>query len=140
MAKPRYIICAHDRIVDHATGLVSHINVVDRIIVSAQSQRIPEGASVIVPETELFGFVMTSVWIRDDEEGPEDDYNFEVLIHYPDGRSKAGASGKFRFSKMFHRIDLGVRFTTHSNIVNGRLVIESRIQKQGSEGWLSQSF
>jgi hypothetical protein len=137
MARPRYIICAEDRLLDRFTGLASHINVVDKIVLAVGAANPVEGQNDLLPEIDVARFIMTAVWVRESaDDGP---FDYEVLIHRDSGVELV-SRGEFEFTKMFHRIDAGFRFTTKTKTTSGLVDIECRIRKRGTNDWLSQSF
>jgi hypothetical protein len=137
MARTRYIICAEDRLLDRFTGLASHINVVDKIVLAVGAANPPGGQTPLLPEIDVARFIMTAVWVR--EPGDDGPFDYDVLIHRDSGIESV-ARGEFEFTKMFHRIDAGFRFTTKTKSTSGLVDIECRIRKQGASEWLSQSF
>lgn len=143
MAKPRYIICSQERIIDQASGLASHINVLDRFVV--HSFKTPETAQAdkvfLVPQIPVAQFVVTAAWAKGEDDSKDDEFDFEVILRKPEGEEKTIQSGTFRFAKRFFRIDAGVMITTRSTFTqSGEMVLECKIRKQGTVPWLSQSF
>ena len=136
MPRARYIICSSERLVDATTGLVTHVNVIDKMIATGP----PEGSHDDVPEIPICHMIMTSVWMKEESDDPEAEYDYEVVVHKPSESPKVVASGDLVFDKKFYRLEVGFRFTTKSKIQNGIVVFESRIRKKGATDWLSQSF
>ena len=144
MAKPRYIICSQDRLVDQATGMATHVNVVEKFAI--KEERSPEplpNVQYAVPNLPIAKMILTAVWAREAGDSESDEFEFEVLIHKPEDESITLQKGEFSFPPglSYFRIDSGIIFTTHTKFKKGgTVVLENRIKKRGSDEWKSQEF
>jgi hypothetical protein len=142
MARPRYIVCSENQLVDPANGLVSHVNVVDRLGITRQSSpSLPQGTTVFVPIVPIGKLICSAVWTRDEgDEGAV--FEYEMRFHKPGEDSpKVMQTGELSFAQRFFRIDAGLLFTTRTNFIqSGELIVECRIRRRGSDDWQSQSF
>jgi hypothetical protein len=143
MAKPRYILCSKELLVDQLTGLASHINVIDRFEIRiVRPPELPPGTAVAIPNLPIAQMLVTAAWAKETGDTERDVFEYETVLHKPDGTSDVVHKGEFQFlSKRFYRIDTGIMFTTQTKFsTSGELSFESRIRKRGMEEWTSQSF
>ena len=135
MPIPRYIICCETRLVDKATSLVTHCNVIDGFAFAVDVKSPPPADQI------LFGrLIATAVWMREDADEIGDEYEYEFRIHKPGEEPKTTTSGTFKFSRRFQRIEQGFLFSPTNTIPPGIHFVESRIRRVGSDDWLSQKF
>lgn len=145
MAKPRYIVCSQDRLVDQATGAVTHVNVVEKFVIKLEpAPEPPPGTQYLIPKIPIFKMILTAVWAREQDDSDSDDFEFEAILHKPsDEIPFVLHRGEFRFlaGASYFRIDSGIIFTTETKFTkSGAAVFENRIRKRGSDNWLSQQF
>lgn len=144
MVRPRYLICCESRIVDRATGLITHYNVLDELSVTIAASKAQTAAM------PLLKFVMTSVWMRETEDEPEDTYEFETYMHVP-GEEEARCihKGQFQFGQSrSYRLEVFVQGVAVQGddsatkgglrLISGDLRLESRVRRCGDERWLLQ--
>lgn len=141
MARARYIICAKDRLVDQASGLTSHINVIDRLHIAQVKTAFPDGVKIAVMRFPTIQIILTAVWSKGAEDSESDEFEYETILHKPHAESLTTHQGEFRFVKKNQRIDSGISIMSDSQFpASGELVLESRIRKRGTSDWLSQTF
>jgi len=142
MARPRYIICAKDRLVDQASGLASHINVIDRLTIGhLKPPSVPDGVKLAILQQPIVQMVLTAVWIKDDNDSESDEFEYETIIRKPNAEPLISHTGEFRFLKRYYRIDSGITFTTGTQFPSsGEMILENRIRKRGTTDWLAQAF
>ncbi len=140
MILPRYMICSEGRIVDRETGLVSHINVTDRLVV-ARGQGHPRQVS------SGLRFFVSAAWATDEETPSEDQYEWEMSASFPGEKEpRAVGSGEIRFTHPFYRIDvlfqliLGDPLQAQVKMQTGIIRFTSRIRRKGDTDWLSQEY
>lgn len=145
MIRPRYIICSESRIVDRATGLVTHVNVLDELAVSLGPRKEQPAA------LPFLKFVTTAVWMRESDEESEEAYVFETYMYVP-GEEEARRihAGEFQFgSSRFYRLDafvqVGLKLDEASSgnglrLKPGILRLESRVRRSGDVEWLTQDY
>jgi hypothetical protein len=97
----------------------------------------------VIPKIPIGQLIVSASWAKQATDGENDVYEYETVMHRPDGTSDVIHRGEVQFlKKRFYRIDSGVIFTTHTKFqASGELVFESRIRKSGTDDdWVSQSF
>lgn len=143
MARPRYIICSQDQLIDPATGLISHVHVPDRFVLQSQPapSDIPAGTEVVIPNVPIARMILAATWIKGEDDSESDVFDYETVLHKPGDEPRVMQTGEFRFEKRFFRINAGLVFTTHTKFAtSGEMVLESKIKKRGTEAWISQTF
>lgn len=136
MPRPLYIVCSESAAVDQDSNRVSLFNVVEGLEVTLQT--IPSEQRLTFVKT--LGFRGIAVWMRSEDDDPEDDYEFELAARAPgDTEENVFADGKFKFTKRNHRFN--VHIGVHKPWTeSGMFVFISRIRKVGTTEWLSQDF
>jgi len=146
MVRPRYIICSEGRVIDQATKLISHFNVIDQITVSMQT------STVKTAEPRLVGLALelSAVWMKEDESEKEVDYETEVRLFSPGGdEPQVARLGTFRFGEhYYHRINMTIRpgpAGEESAVIElreGMMRLECRIRPLGGgeTDWISQDY
>lgn len=147
MIRPHYIVCSESRIVDRTTGLVTHYNVLEQLTVGTTG-RSPAG----VGASPILKFVMTAVWMRDQEEVDDATYEFETRMHFPgEDEARCVHTGDFQFgSHRFHRLELhfqGALVSSQDKLPEGAILtragtlrLESRARRTGEREWMSQEY
>jgi hypothetical protein len=139
MITPRYMICSEGKLVDRETGLVSHINVIDKVLVT-------RGAHLPGQPTPSIRFFVSAVWCAD-EAALGETCEWEFLVSFPgDSEPRRLASGEFQLTTPFHRFD--VLFQTMAGdpskaqvvLRTGPLRFTSRVRLAGTDEWLSQDY
>lgn len=136
MPRPVYIICSESGSQDLNTGLVSHFQVIETIQISQIP--IPAGAPVAVP---ALMFRATAVWMRNDDDPPDQEYEFETAFYPPPlGAEQIVQQGRFVFEagKPLYRMIVMGQGPPFDGA--GLFRIESRIRVAGQEGWLRQDY
>jgi len=140
MITPRYMICSEGRLVDRETGLVSHINVVDKVVITRGV------LSPGLPVPTSMRFFVSAVWSAD-EAGMGQTCDWEFLVSFPgDKEPRSMASGQFQFSVPFHRFDVlfqtrpGDASQAQSEPQSGAIRFTSRVRPVGADEWLSQDY
>jgi len=149
MIRPRYILCSESRIVDRATGLVTHYNVVDELTLGVGTSKPLAGG------LPMLKFVMTAVWARVGDEDSEDLFEFETYIHMPgEENARCIHAGEFAFGEhSFHRLEAfvagivvagpppeGIAPADVLRFASGTRRLESRVRRSGDNEWLAQDY
>ncbi len=140
MIAPRYMVCSEGRIIDRDTGLVSHINVIDKLLVT-------RGHGDPGQVLSALRFFISAVWATDEETPSEGQCEWEMLVSFP-GQTEPQkmGSGEFQFTKPFQRIEVlfqGIFGTPPQSLVRletGVLRISSHVRRKGDDEWLSQDY
>src|SRR5947209_8718216 len=75
MARPRYMICSEGQSVDQLTSLASHFNIIEKLTAVAGSEVAPGAV-----QTGSIKVWLAAVWMREEDDQPEDDFEFELSI------------------------------------------------------------
>jgi len=138
MISPRYMICSEGRIVDRDTGLISHINVIDKFLIPRSQGR---------PGPVLLRFFVSAVWETDEELPLEEECEWEMVASFPgENEPRTMGSGRFRFTLPFQRFDILFQ-TVHGDaslaeirLQRGVIRFTSRVRRLGDTEWLSQEY
>ena len=141
MPRPVFIICARGSVQDKDSNLLSLYDVVEKLVLIP----LPKitGQSVIVVQSQPFHSVSTWMLEPDKGDSHEDDYALEFRLLPPDGKeavvlqsskTRLGAADE-NFQRITLKIESLLPFT-----VSGLWEFEARIRKDGSDGWISQSY
>lgn len=140
MIAPRYMICSEGKIVDQETGLISYINVIERLLIG-HSQGHPRQVS------PAFRFFVSAVWATDEETPVESECEWEMLVSFPGEKEpKEMGSGGLQFTRPFYRIDVlfqiasGDSSRAQIKLESGVIRFTSRIRRKGDIEWLSQEY
>jgi hypothetical protein len=142
MPRPVYIFCATMVIEDKDSGLISALQIVDKLqTVSIPIQQpTPPGQAIAVLWP---GLVILAAWLAEPEDQLGDEYELEIRFLLPDGQPQELSKGIFRIgtpdpSKPLYRFMS--RFTVPPQMnVPGMWLVESRIRKTDAQTWKSQS-
>ena len=149
MIRPRYILCSESRIIDRATGLITHYNVMDELALGVGP---PNPVTGGLP---FLKFVMTAVWMRVGDENREDVFEFETYMYVPgEETGRCIHAGEFQFGEhRFHRLEAfvqggfavgpapsGTEPADRLWLTSGTLRLESRIRRAGDDEWLRQEY
>ena len=97
MPKPIYMICSESGAQDSTTGLASHFNVFEQIVI----QKLPEG---MLPRP--LSFYVSALWGRTEDDDPECDYEFRIAFFIPpDNEEVQGGGGSLKLSKLRCRVN-----------------------------------
>jgi hypothetical protein len=135
-----HIICAHQVIEDKETGLISIVQIVEKL----QVMRLPEpmpGQNMVF----LFqGLVIIASWLAEDGDARGDEYEVETRFLPPNAEPMPLTRAIFRIgepdpSRSIYRFV--TRFATPPQLtVPGIVLIESRVRKVGADAtWISQT-
>ena len=116
MPRPLYIICAESLLLDRTTNLTTVVNVLEGIRFSLPGSRLPQEPRTLASQ----GFYGTAVRMRLDDDNPDQEYEFEIHMQFPGKEDQVAQSGKFKFTKRFHRFQL-------------RVVIDARRPRRGQD-------
>src|SRR3989304_5139678 len=141
MITPRYMICSEGKLVDREMGLVSHINVIDRLLISRGLHPPAQGVPMI-------RFFVSAVWAWGAEEPPTGETcDWEMLVAFPgESEPRTMASGQFQFTAPFHRFDILFQTmagdASHGQVKlgTGAIRFTSRVRAAGATEWLSQDY
>ncbi|MCZ6688640.1 MAG: hypothetical protein O7H41_03455 [Planctomycetota bacterium] len=139
MPRPLYILCCESYAVDSQTGKLSIFNLLEQIIRTKESS--PKSGRD-VPRPAL-SFVGMAAWGREENDDPNNEYEFDLRIHRPgEGEVIVARAGKFMFAPL---PKLAYRFIVHMLNTDfwqesGEFRFESRIREIGSTEWLSQHY
>jgi hypothetical protein len=133
------MICSEGRLVDRETGLVSHINVLDKVLITRGA--LPPGQPF--PSIRFF---VSATWCAD-EAAIGQTCDWEFLVSFPGDREPRNmASGQFQFTVPFQRFDvlfqtlLGDASEAQIKLETGAIRFTSRVRPLGTDEWLSQHF
>ncbi len=148
MAKPAYIMCSMMSSVDETSKLVSLFNIVEAFDVD----RLPENPEPSQAASGEAGgeaaassgpvFRVFCVWIKDETDGPDDQFECQIALVAPDGIELARANKSFSFGEpFFYRVT--VRKATLPLVIPGLGIYrwEGRLRRAGEVEWSArQSF
>src|SRR6516162_8219672 len=98
MPKPLYIVCSLSGAEDRTLGLISIFHVLEQITIFRQSSAPPEAGGPMR---------ITAAWIRDDDEDPSKEYEYQIVMREPpNGNELLLKDGKFTFGKALYRFVL----------------------------------
>jgi hypothetical protein len=104
MPRPIYTLCSESGAVDGTTGLTSHFNVIEQVFI----QNAPPPPNVVFLGRGLT-FQVSSLWERLDDDNPEQEFEFRVVLHLPpDGEEREIARGLVKFDKPRFRLNASV--------------------------------
>lgn len=133
MPRPVFIICSQSASEDAETHFLSLFQIVEQLMVP----KIPEGSKETI--SRGFSFRITAVWMRGEEDTPEQTFDSQLRLHFP-GTSDPRILGEnsFSFSARFQRFSIILQMG--GGVEPGVLLIEHRIRRAGDEQWLSQTY
>lgn len=136
MPRPLYIVCSESAAIDQDTNRASLFNVVEGLQVTVVPKPSGEGVAFV----KTLDFRGIAVWMRNEDDDPEDEYEFELAARAPgDADENVFGDGKFKFTKRLHRFN--VLIGVHKPWTeSGMFVFTSRIRRVGTSEWLSQEF
>jgi hypothetical protein len=136
MPRPVYILCSESGSQDLTTGLLSHFQVIETLNISAVP--FPAAGVVVVP---ALMFRATAVWMRNADDLPEQEYEYETAFYFPpEGAEQVVQQGKFIFEAdkpLYRMIVIGQGPPLSGP---GLFRIENRIRKVGQAEWLRQDY
>ena len=137
MIAPRYMICSEGRLVDRETGLVSHINVIDRLLIPGVA--IPPGQAI-----PFIRFFVSATWSAEEADMGRN-CEWEFLVSFPgDSKPRTMASGQFQFTLPFQCFDVlfqtlpGDASQAQVKLQTGAIRFTSRVRLVDTDEWLSQ--
>jgi hypothetical protein len=139
MPKPVYILFSESGSEDKATGLVSHFKVLEQI----ECRELPKPQEDHPGLISLLSCQIVAVWAKADEDDPEEQYEFQVLLYL---RSQLeailAASGTLAFEATKPRNRTTVNVIGISFRDAGVFRVEHRIRPHGGEdrSWLVQTY
>jgi hypothetical protein len=142
MPSPVYIFCANMVIEDKDTGLISALQIVDKLqTVSIPIQQPVEPGHAIAIMWP--GLVIVAAWIANPEDAQGDEYETETRFILPDGQTQDLTKATFKIgspdpNKPLYRFISRFAAPPQMN-VPGMWLIESRIRKTNEQTWKSQS-
>jgi hypothetical protein len=138
MAKPLYMICCESGTEDAYTGMASHFNIVDRIVVMPDKPDPLSGGAG--PPVTSIPLRIVSVW-RAEEGDYEDEFEHEITMTlFSQPGTATLYSQPFRFLRDRPRHRTTVVIAGFKAEQSGELVVESRIRLPGQSDWLTQSY
>jgi hypothetical protein len=142
MPLPRYIICARDRIVDQSSGLVSYINVIEKVTAHGEMMSgIPEVHQEKIAVALGLKLFASAAWMQDEADESRE-YEFEFLLRHANGETDTLKGGQFTFNRRFHRIDLQLTIANLKSQDDGFLTIICQIKPSSSSAndWIAQEY
>ena len=142
MVRPRYIICSEGHVVDRATNLITHYNVIDTITVGVPT---PEPHTPVLVGFQIY---LSAVWARENDLEKDIEYEAEVRIFSPGlNEPTIVRPGNFRFGEhYYHRINVVIRPGPPGGAEvtikprDGVMRLECRIRPARGGEWLSQEY
>jgi len=137
MPQPVYIICSESDSLDKRTGLLSLFHIVEGYDVALL--RLKPSEDITIKDVTITGaalsIVVNVVWMREDNDSPEQEYDFEVAVRSP-GKLDFVAlqSGKLRFTQLFHRVAVRAR-KDEPWTESGICWFEGRLRESGTKAW-----
>jgi hypothetical protein len=137
MPKPVYIVCSESGSEDRSTGLTSHFNVVEQIVL----QELPPPPEGKLPVLRPLNLQISAVWASEESDSIEIEFEFQMRIFVPASAEPIYAGGgTFRFEKPRFRSLANV----HGIILDrpGVFRAEARIRRANADkgSWLVQSY
>ena len=142
MARPLYIICAESMSLDQNTNLVSLFHVLEGFTVQFETTPKTDGQSksdTLPVNVASPKFYSCAVWMKDANDGPEDEYEYETVATSPGGEELTVNAGSFSFTKTFYRIQMGFVLAKPFQ-QSGDFVVCSKIRRKGTDEWLVQEY
>ncbi len=140
MPRPVYIVCHQTGMEDRETGLISLFFLIEKLQVT-QLPLPPSGQVMLIPQL-LFRVV--AAWMRNPDDAPDQEYDWEMLLTYPPGGPAPTlllGTGRFRFdlNRPLHRFTANVQGQLPLG-PPGLLVAESKVRRVGEADWQSQTY
>jgi hypothetical protein len=137
MPKPIYIVCSEFSAQDSVTGLASHFNVVEQVIVQELGKQ--PGADFVA--VRALNLSISALWAQTEEDDPSSEYEFRVTFYAPpDGNEVTVGKGTVKFDKPRYRVNsmlVGLLITG-----TGTFRAEVGIRRAGDDQapWIVQSY
>jgi hypothetical protein len=140
MPQPVYTLCCQAGSEDKYTGLISHFNVIERIIVSKIEVSKIDAETVAPVNTTVHQIRLVSVWMRTAQDSDDDDFEYMIeIVMPPSGRRSKVQEGRFKFTKPLHRFTFN--FIGSPPLEgSGIMWMECKVRKLGEELWLTQAY
>jgi len=139
MPKPIYIICSESGVEDRNTGLLSFVNVLEKLTMWKPGETPNPNAQ------RIFGFRVSAAWMKEPTDNISTVYEWELLFEAPVSKaSHVVVKGSFSFadepSKSWSRTTVNVHGVPPAD-GSGILRVQHRIRPVGSSGeWLVQEY
>ena len=130
MPLPAYFLCSDSGARDEPTNAISCFRLLEQIKIR-QSQPNQSGMVVFKPQT----FWMVAVWIKHENDSPEEFYEGEIVAHFPPpGQAVILAKfERFNFTKRAHRLMVQVEMPGFPSY--GIITIDCNIRPIGETQW-----
>ena len=141
MPLPHYIIGSMFRSEDKATGLVSFIQVIEKLAVTAIADISPEFAKLSESRDMLPNILISASWMRTPEEDTSTLFDSEWWISMPgEPLPKLAHEHKIQIEELFGRVILNLILGKPKSS-SGVACVENRLRVSGSErAWQTQRF
>jgi hypothetical protein len=135
MPKPVYILCSESGSEDKKTGLISHFNVIEKLLFAKVPAPEPGAMNVAAVPVQI-----TAVWMRDEGDSPEQEFQFEIAVCQPEQQFEVGlAGGLLTFHLPLSRVSF--RFRGGLPVATSGIIwVEARLRKTGEEAWQTQRY
>lgn len=138
MPRPVYIICSQSGTEDKYTGLLSHFDVVEKLLITkidASSELSTAGCPSPLR--------IVSVWMKNEDDADNEEYEYKTSLSFPPTDTKRElSSGRFEFAKPLHRISVEIVGWLPIQ-GSGVMWVESKIRnlsKSDQTAWISQTY
>jgi hypothetical protein len=131
------MICSEAQSVDQLTNFASHFNVVEKLTAISGPTTSPGS----LPPAPIKVW-LSAVWMREEDDQPRDDFEFELLVTMPAREAQIIQSGNFSFGDAaFSRFQAEITLAPPGpDLQPGLIVFQSRVRKAGAPSWKSQEF
>lgn len=133
MPRPQFIICSQSTAIDQDSNSLSIFNVMEGISIHLGNEH-PQQAEDFKPGNVLntLNFRVVAVWMREENDSPKDEYDYEFYIHPPGEAEKEMSKGTFHFTSVFQRFQMHV-FRDRPWQASGMLKVICKIRKRATE-------
>jgi hypothetical protein len=137
MPKSKYIIVCEKRLADVASGMASHINVIEQLLFATDLQ-----SAIANPQfNPTFRLFLTAVWTKEPTDSEDDVFELDTrMFSSANEPPKTLHVGEAKFLSINLRVDLQLPIFPQLPPGNGAISLESRIRKKGSLDWISQCY
>jgi len=140
MARPIFIVCSNGVSIDRATNFLTMFQVLEGYTstISETPEPVPvtESVRAIVGDIRFF---VTAVWMREPEETPEDEFEYELAITSPGQERQVFDHQHCKIPKNFFRITAGLQKSSPWDQA-GIVSVECRLRKLPDGEWKTQEF
>lgn len=141
MPRPVFILCAESLAQDKATNLISVFHILDGFqVFRARNVAAVEEAARSQNPASAAQHLMVGVakWMRNPDDDPEAEYEFELAVLVPGAREpKIISTGPFVFTQTMHQFVSRMRIDWTTA---GTFLFISKIRKAGDSEWMYQDY